>query len=224
MTTAPIDALPDFRLIVITDHALARPRTVSDIVRACLEAGAPVIQLRDKHATARELFDQARRLRDLTARFDARLIVNDRLDVALAAHADGVHLGPDDLPIKAARRAAAPPFIIGFSTDDPAEAARAQAEGADYIGCGAVFGTTTKAEVGEERIGPAGLAAVARAVDIPVVGIGGIGPANVAALAGTGAAGIAVIGAIMTADEPAAVTRALLAACHDFARTRDQDR
>lgn len=201
----------DLRLIVLTDRELAAPRPVEDIVAACLAAGAPAIQLRDKNATARALLEQATRLLRLTRRHRALLFLNDRLDVALAAGADGVHLGPADLPIAAARRAAPPPFLIGYSTDDPAEARRAAAAGADYIGCGAVFGTTTK-DVGGERIGLERLAQVVRAVDIPVIGIGGIGPENAAETLRTGAAGVAVIRAVMEAQDPGKAVRELLAA------------
>lgn len=201
----------DLRLIVITDRRLASPRPILETVEAALQAGAPAIQLRDKTATARDLYQQARALREVTARYDALLFVNDRLDVALAAGADGVHLGPGDLPIHAARLAAPRPFLIGASTDDPATAQRLEAEGADYIGCGAVFGTTTK-DVGEERIGPEGVAAVAAAVSIPVVAIGGITPDNAHLLRATGATGVAVVGGIMAAPDPGAATRAILAA------------
>lgn len=203
---------PDLRLIVITDHRLAGQRSVEEIVRSCLEAGAPAVQLRDKDATARELYEQATRLRALTTEHDALFFVNDRLDVALAVGADGVHLGPHDLPLDAARNAVPEGFLIGISTDDPALARAAERAGADYIGCGAVFGTTTKKEVGDERIGTEGLRAVVAAVEIPVVGIGGVGPGNVAELREAGAAGAAVIGALMAADDPAATTRELLAA------------
>ena len=197
-------------LIVITDAALARPRSVHDVVRAALTAGAPAVQLRDKGATARELYEQALTLRMLTAEFNALLFINDRLDVALAAGADGVHLGPDDMPVQAARRAAPAPFLIGWSTDDPKEARRAESAGADYIGTGAVFGTTSK-EVGGQKIGPDRLARVVASVRIPVVGIGGIEPDNIEQVARTGAAGAAVIRAIMSAPDPATVVSALLA-------------
>lgn len=209
---------PDLRLMVITDRQLAEPRDLLHVVRLCLEAGAPAVQLRDKGATARELYEQAVRLRALTTEYEALLFINDRLDIALAAGADGVHLGPGDLPIEAARRAAPAPFLIGISTDDPGTARRVEAAGADYIGCGAVFGTTTKAEVGGEKIGPEGLAAVAGAVEIPVVAIGGITPENAGELAATGAAGIAVIGALMAAPDPRAAARELLEARLGVAR------
>ena len=200
----------DLRLIVITDRALAAPRSVEDVVHAALEAGAPVIQLRDKTADARQLFEQARALLRLTHRHGALLFVNDRLDVALAAGADGVHLGPDDVPVAAARRAVPSTFLVGFSTDDPETARRAAAEGAVYIGCGAVFGTRTK-DVGEERIGPEGLRRVVQAVDVPVIGIGGISPENVEQVAGAGAAGAAVVGAVMKAPDVTDTVRKLLA-------------
>lgn len=204
----------DLRLIVITDRQLAAPRSIFEVVEAALQAGAPAIQLRDKTATPRELYEQARALSQMTARYGALLFVNDRLDVALAANADGVHLGPGDLPIHAARLAAPRPFLIGASTDDPATAKRLEAEGADYIGCGAVFGTSTK-DVGGERIGPERVAEVAAAVSIPVVGIGGIDQTNAHLLRGTGAAGVAVVRAIMAAPDPGAATREILAALGD---------
>jgi thiamine-phosphate diphosphorylase len=206
----------DLRLIVITDARQAYPRSVHHIVEAALQAGAPAIQLRDKTTPAVDLLRQAQDLRALTRRYHALLFVNDRLDVALAAHADGVHLGPDDLPVRAARyaatRAGRPTLLIGASTDDPQRARRLQDEGASYIGCGAVFGTASKAEVGSERIGIQRLAEVVAAVDRPVIGIGGIDPGNVAAVARTGAAGAAVISAVMTAPDIQATVRALLKA------------
>ena len=203
-------ARPDLRLIVITDATIAAPRPVVDVVRAALQAGAPAIQLRMKDASARELLAAAMELRNHTRAACALLFLNDRLDVALAAGADGVHLGPDDLPVAAARAAVPADFLIGFSTDDPVVASRAETEGADYIGCGAVFGTTSK-DVGGEAIGLTRLAEVARAVTIPVVGIGGIDVGNVAEVARTGASGAAVIGAVMKAQDPVTAVRALLA-------------
>lgn len=201
----------DLRLIVITDGALAAPRTVIDVVRSALRAGAPAIQLRDKQATARELLEQATILRALTGQHGALLFINDRLDVALAAQADGVHLGPRDIPLAAARNAAPLPFLIGVSTDDPEAAAHAQQDGASYIGCGAVFGTSSK-DVGGEVIGTALLQRVVEAVRIPVVGIGGIDESNVGAVAASGAAGAAVIGAVMKAVEVERTVRTLLKA------------
>jgi thiamine-phosphate pyrophosphorylase len=149
-------------------------------------------------------------LRALTLKWGALLFINDRFDVALAAEADGVHLGPDDLPVSAVRRAAPDGFLIGHSTDEPRIAQEAELAGADYIGCGTVFPTSTKKDAGDV-IGVEGLGRVAAAVQIPVVGIGGVTPEGAQLIAaGSGAAGVAVIGALMGAKDADAVTRRLL--------------
>ncbi len=198
------------QVLVITDRRLAAPRSLDQVVRAAVAAGARAIQVRDKGATARELVATTRRIREISAATGTLLFVNDRLDVALAAGADGVHLGPDDIPVAAARAWAPPELLIGYSTDDPADARRAQDEGADYIGCGAVYATASK-NVGDESIGTARLDEVARAVTIPVLGIGGVTISRAAEVAGTAAAGVAVIGAVMGATDPGAAVEGLLA-------------
>jgi thiamine-phosphate pyrophosphorylase len=156
----------------------------------------------------------------MTRKHGALLFINDRLDVALAAGADGVHLGPNDLPVHAARRATPTGFFIGASTDIPEVAGELKAEGADYIGCGAVFETTTKKDAGGV-IGVKGLAAVAAEVDIPVVGIGGVTPEGARQIAaGSQAAGTAVISAVMAAPDPGEVARELLAPFRERGRRR----
>ena len=198
------------RLIVITDEELAVPRKVQAVVEDALRGGAKAVQLRDKRASAQKLLAQALALRELTRDWGALLFLNDRFDVALAAEADGVHLGPDDLPVEAVRKSAPMGFLIGASTDDPEMARRVEAAGADYIGCGAVFPTSTKKDAGEV-IGVEGLARVVDAVQIPVVGIGGVTPAGARRIAEeSGAAGVAVIGAVMAAADPEAMARRLL--------------
>ena len=210
------------RLTVITDEALARPRTLSDVVREATAAGAPTIQLRLKGATARELLEAAQTLLPIVRSAGALFIVNDRLDVALAAGADGVHLGPDDPPIMDARAVAgaraadvdtlgagSDAFIVGYSVDTAAGAAKAEAEGADYLGVGAVYATSNKSDAGDV-IGLEGLRRVVEAVSIPVVAIGGITPQRAPAVAETGACGSAAIGAVMGSPEPAEAVRALL--------------
>jgi|TARA_B100000678_G_scaffold101957_1_gene85123 thiamine-phosphate diphosphorylase len=202
-------------LTVITDEVLARPRALSGVVREALAGGAPTIQLRLKSASARELLEAAQTLMPVVRSAGALFIVNDRLDVALAAGADGVHLGPDDLPVKDVRRVAdarsgvADTFIVGYSTDTTDEAARAEAEGADYLGVGAVYATANKSDAGDV-IGLKGLRRVVKAVSIPVVAIGGITPERAPAVAKTGACGSATIGAVMSAAEPAEAVRELL--------------
>lgn len=199
------------RLIVITDRELAGERGVDAVVAAALRAGARTVQLRRKDAAAGTLLDEARRLRAATRDAGALLFVNDRFDVALAAGADGVHLGPDDLPVAAVRQAVPPEFLVGYSTDEPAEAREAVAAGADYIGCGTVFPTESKADAGEV-IGLGGLDAVAAAVEVPVVGIGGITPERARTVADeTRAAGTAVIRAVMGARDVERAVRGLLA-------------
>ncbi len=204
------------RLTVITDEALAQPRALFEVVREALDAGAPTIQLRLKGATARELLEAARTLMPIIRSAGALFIVNDRLDVALAAGADGVHLGPDDPPVVDARAvvadtlsAVADAFIVGYSVDTPDGAVRAEAEGADYLGVGAVYTTANKSDVGEV-IGLEGLRNVVEAVSIPVVAIGGITPDRAKAVAETGACGSAAISAVMGAPDPGEAVRALL--------------
>ena len=209
-------------MTVITDEVLARPRALSDVVREALAAGAPTIQLRLKSASARELLEAAQTLMPIVRSAGALFIVNDRLDVALAAGADGVHVGPDDPPVKDVRRVAdaravdvdaragvADTFIVGYSTDTTDEAARAEAEGADYLGVGAVYATANKSDAGDV-IGLEGLRRVVKAVSIPVVAIGGITPERAPAVAKAGACGSAAIGAVMSAAEPAEAVRELL--------------
>jgi thiamine-phosphate diphosphorylase len=198
------------RLLVLTDAGLAAPRTVVEVVASALDAGVRAIQLRNKGDPARALMKVGRELRTLTSEAGALLFVNDRVDVALALGADGVHLGPHDLPVAAVRAVVPETFLIGRSADDPAVALAAVVDGADYIGCGTVYATSTKADAGAV-IGVEGLERVVRAVEVPVVGIGGITVRRAADVARTGAAGIAVVGAVMAAPDPAAAARALLA-------------
>ena len=190
------------RVIVITDSGFAAPRSVAEVVEEALRAGARAVQLRDKSAPARALLEEARQLRHLTRRWNALLFVNDRLDVALAAGADGVHVGPHDLPVAGIRTVAPQGFLIGRSAADPLLARQAEEDGADYIGAGPVFPTGTKTDAGEV-LGVEGLARIASSVNIPVVGIGGITPPGAREIArSTDAAGVAVVSAVMAAPDP----------------------
>lgn len=195
--------------MVITHPRPVCGRPLEQVVAECVDAGAPAIQLRDKSADSRALSATAARLLAITEPAGASLIVNDRLDIALAAGADGIHLGPDDLPVSAARAIAPRDFIIGYSTDDPEEARRAAAAGADYLGVGAVFGTRSKPGLAEEAIGPERVRLVREASRLPCLGIGGITVANAGDVFATGA-GIAVLSAVMSSKDPASVVRELL--------------
>jgi thiamine-phosphate pyrophosphorylase len=179
------------------------------VIESALRAGARAVQLRDKLASTRSLTAVARDLLPLTRGHGALLFINDRVDVALAVEADGVHLGPDDPPIAAIRPYAPPGMLIGYSTDAPDEALNAEAAGASYIGCGAIWGTSTK-DVRGEAIGLDRLRQVAEAVQIPVIAIGGVTPERVPEVLAAGAAGAAVVGAVMKAADPEAAVKALL--------------
>ncbi|MFL5538558.1 MAG: thiamine phosphate synthase [Longimicrobiaceae bacterium] len=199
------------RLIVITDPGCGEGREIVDVVRAALRGGAPGIQLRGKEQPAREQVALARALLAETRAAGALLFVNDRLDVALAAGADGVHLGQDDLPVEAARRIVPAAFLVGISAETPELARAAERGGADYVGTGPVYATGSKADAGD-AVGCGRVAAVAAAVRIPVVGIGGIDAANAGEVVAAGAAGVAVISAVMRAPDPEHATRELLRA------------
>jgi thiamine-phosphate pyrophosphorylase len=195
--------------MVLTDPRAAGARPLEDVVEDVLAAGATAIQLRDKDAGTGELLPLARRLRERCRAHGALFLVNDRLDLALACGADGVHVGQDDLPAAGIRAVSPPGFLIGVSAETPELAIQARADGADYIGCGPVWPTDSKADAGD-AIGVAGVASVARAVRIPVVAIGGITPERVPELLDAGAAGVAVIRAVLAASDPSAAVRDLL--------------
>lgn len=200
------------RLMVITDRELAGQRDWLAVADEALQAGATAVQLRDKQATSGELLDMALALKPVASAHGALFLVNDRFDVALAAGADGVHLGDEDVPVSAVRHVVPRDFVIGRSADTEVDARKAEADGADYLGVGSVFGTLTKSEVLGEVIGTARLARVASSVSLPIVGIGGVTMENAALVARAGAAGMAVVSAVMAAPDPAAAVRALLAA------------
>ncbi len=194
-------------LYVITDRGLARGRDEVEIARAALRGGATAIQLRGKDQDARRLCELGRVLLLATRAAGALLFVNDRLDVAQAIGADGVHLGQEDLPCGEARRIAGPGLLIGVSAESPALAQAAERDGADYLGTGSVYATSSKADAGAP-IGVAGLAKVVAATTLPVVAIGGITAAQAPACIAAGACGVAVISAVIGAKDPEAAARA----------------
>jgi thiamine-phosphate diphosphorylase len=197
----------DLRVYVIT-HAGFRGRSHEDVAQAAVAGGATALQLRDKESAGRALVATARRLVALANPAGVPVVVNDRVDVALAAGADGVHVGEDDLPVADARRLLGPERIVGASAGTVEEARRAEQEGADYLGVGPVFPTATKADAGE-AIGLDGLRKIVAAVRVPVVGIGGITVENAAQVVLAGAAGVAVVSAVAGADDMVEATRRL---------------
>jgi len=180
----------------ITDRTYAR-LPLYDMVRSVLEAGITVIQYREKKKTRHEIYDEAIRLRELTRSFRALLIINDHADIALAADADGVHLGQDDLPVKEARKVIGG-RIVGISTHSIEQAVEAEAGGADYIGFGPIFQTMTK-DAGAPK-GVDFIRAIKHNVRIPVMAIGGIGLENVSDVMRAGADAVAVATAICRGD------------------------
>ena len=203
----------DWRTYLVTQESLSAGRSTVEIARAAIEGGVDAIQLRDKNQSALRRYETGQRLRELTAQTGVDLIVNDRVDLAQAIDADGVHLGQSDLPVPVARDLLGEDAVIGKSTSFVEEARAAEREGADYLGVGAVYGTSSKDVPDDEAdFGPERVREVVDAVEIPVVGIGGIDAANAAAVAAAGADGVAVISAITSAEDPAAATRELRAA------------
>jgi thiamine-phosphate pyrophosphorylase len=194
-----------YELYVVTDRTIGRGRSHGIQAAAALEGGADVIQLRDKDMSGRELLITAREICKLTEETGALSIINDRLDVALAAKASGVHLGQSDLPVGAAKAIAPSGFIIGVSVATLEEAQQAEREGADYVALSPVFDTRTKNDAGPGH-GLAILRTMRRELNVPVLAIGGIGLNNVRDVFNAGADGVAVISAVIGKDDIAAAT------------------
>ncbi len=186
------------------------------VLPAALDAGVDVIQVRLKGRGDREVLAVVEAALAACRAYGATCIVDDRLDVALAAGADGVHLGDEDLPVAAARAVAGPAFLIGATVRNPGAARAAVEAGASYLGTGPAYATASKAGL-PDPIGPSGVAAVCAAVDVPVVAIGGVTAERVADLVAAGAHGVAVVGAISDAPDPGAAARRLVASLASLA-------
>lgn len=199
----------DYSIYLVTDEACLHGRPLLGCVEEALAAGVTLVQYRAKAADGGVLYAEACRLKELCDKYDVPLIINDRLDIALAVGAAGVHLGQDDLPCAVARRLLGEDFIIGVSAHNPAEAVQAVSEGADYLGCGAVFGTATKHDVA--KLGLENLRAIRKAVAVPMVGIGGITADNYAEVLATGADGAAIVSGILAQDDIGAIVKKLVA-------------
>jgi thiamine-phosphate pyrophosphorylase len=199
------------RLCVITDRQLGRGLSHFDIAARAVEGGASMIQLRDKVTGPRQLLPDARRITQLCRARGVCFIVNDRLDLALAADADGVHLGQDDLPPQAARAVLGTNKVLGVSTHSLEQGLLAAEQGADYLGIGPIFATGTKA-TGYEPRGYDIIRQLRTRIDLPIVAIGGMTLSNVGEAIAAGATGVAVISAIVGADDMTAATRAFATA------------
>ena len=198
----------DYSLYLVTDRSLSKGRSTREVVAAAVSGGVTCVQLREKHWSTREFIDEALGLRPLLREHDIPLIINDRLDIALAVEADGVHLGQSDMPIEMARKIAGTSLVIGISAESTDDALRAEQQGADYIGISPVFSTPTKTDTAPP-LGLGGVNNIRGLVDIPLVGIGGINRDNAASVIEAGADGVAVVSAIVSADDPTDATRML---------------
>ncbi len=198
----------DPRLYVILDRVAARGRDLLTILDGTLAGGCRLVQLREKEWPSGRLLPVAERLRDRCRQAGATFIVNDRVDLALAVDADGVHLGQDDLPPAAARALLRRGMILGLSTHSVEQARAARAAGADYVAVGSMFPTGTKPDF--QLVGPELVGKLRGEIGVPLIGIGGITHDNVAQVIRAGADGVAVISAVCAAPEPEAATRRLL--------------
>jgi thiamine-phosphate pyrophosphorylase len=203
----------DLRLNAIVDPERAGGYAIADLAARCARGGATLVQLRNKHSETRALIEEARAIKQALAPFAVPFVVNDRVDVAMASGADGVHLGRDDMAVEDARRLLGPNAIVGLSIKSVAEAEAARLDLVDYVGSGGVYATSSKQQK-NAPIGPAGLARVVaalrrRAPVLPVCGIAGIDPSNAAEVIAAGADGVAVISALSLVPSPETAARQL---------------
>ncbi|MFZ0725707.1 MAG: thiamine phosphate synthase [Desulfobacterales bacterium] len=208
----------DYSLYLVTDRRLSRGRSTLEIVTAAVAGGVTCVQLREKAAATREFIEEALKIRDHLRSVNIPLIINDRLDVALAVGAAGVHLGGADMPPAMARAVAGNRMIIGISVESVADARAAEKGGADYLGVSPIFATPTKTDTAP-ALGTEGLQAIRQAVRLPLVAIGGLNSSNAADIIRCGADGVAVVSAIVSAADPAQAARRLKSVIMEARRT-----
>ena len=198
----------DYSLYLCTDRRLMTSPTIEASVESALRGGTTVIQLREKDCSSREFYELGLRVKKITERYNAPLIINDRVDIALAVGAAGVHVGQGDLPCKVVREMVGPDMIVGVSAATLEEAVRAEQDGADYLGVGAMYATATKTDT--RPVSMEELLKIRAAVKIPIVVIGGINKQTLGNFKGTGVDGLAVVSAIVAQPDPEAAARELL--------------
>lgn len=190
----------DYSLYLVTDHRNKTDEEFLNIIEEAIKGGTSIVQLREKTASTKDFYQLALKVKEITTRYDVPLLINDRMDIALAVDSEGVHLGQDDMPADIARKIIGDDKILGVSASTVEEAIKAQIDGADYIGSGAVFPTATKDDA--DSVSKEELKSIVDSIDIPVVAIGGITIENARELKDTGIAGFSVVSAIMSADDP----------------------
>ena len=194
-------------LYAVTDRHWLEGRTLHEVVKESLEGGVTFVQLREKKLDEEHFLKEAKDLKELCREYHVPFVINDNVEIAIEMDADGVHVGQSDMAAKRARALLGPDKILGVSAHNAAEALAAQADGADYLGCGAAFVTGTKLDA--HPVTAETMRAVTAAVNIPVVAIGGIDAANLLQLQGRGLAGVAVVSAIFAQADPCAASREL---------------
>ena len=198
----------DYSLYLVTDRGLARGRSTLDIVSAAVSGGVTCVQLREKDCSTLEFIEEALAIKNFLNTREVPLIINDRLDVALAVRADGVHLGQSDMPLEMARKIVGRSMLIGISAESVQDAVEAEKGGADYLGVSPIYATPTKSDTAPP-LGLEGLQEIRKRVKIPLAAIGGLNESNAAEVIRHGADGVAVVSAIVAADDPGTSARKL---------------
>lgn len=198
----------DYSLYLVTDRSILKGRDLFAAVEEAIKGGATLVQLREKDVSSLDFYNIALRMRQITHECNVPLIINDRLDIALAVDADGLHVGHEDLPVEVARRLLGSGKILGYSVTSAEEARHGEKSGADYLGAGPVFPTGSKSDAADP-IGTETLAVIRKAVSIPVVAIGGVGASNILDVKASGVDGISVISAILGSHDIEGASRNL---------------
>ena len=197
----------DYSVYLVTDHRNKTDEEFLNIIEEAIQGGTTIVQLREKTASTKDFYELAMKVKEITNRYDVPLLINDRIDIALAVDSDGVHIGQDDMPADVARRIIGDEKILGVSASTIDEAIKAEEDGADYIGSGAVFPTSTKDDA--DSVPKELLKEIVESINIPTVAIGGITLENASLLKDTGIAGFSVVSAIMSADNPKEASKKL---------------
>ena len=197
----------DYSVYLVTDRRNKTDEEFLNIIEEAIKGGTTVVQLREKTASTKEFYDLALRVKEITSRYGVPLLINDRIDIALAIDSEGVHIGQDDMPADIAREIIGEDKILGVSASTVEEAKKAENDSADYIGSGAVFPTATKDDA--DSVSKEELKEIVDSIDIPVVAIGGITVENANTLKGSGIAGFSVVSAIMSAEDPKVASKKL---------------
>ena len=197
----------DYSVYLVTDRRNKTDDEFLNIIEEAIKGGTTVVQLREKTASTKEFYELALKVKEITTRYEVPLLINDRIDIALAIDSEGVHIGQDDMPADIAREIIGEDKILGVSASTVEEAKKAQMDSADYIGSGAVFPTSTKDDA--DSVSKDELKEIVDSIDIPVVAIGGITVENASTLKSSGIAGFSVVSAIMSAEDPKEASRKL---------------